>query len=150
MALEFGLREEWFNQAAVGFIPHELKTVQVIQDGPVIIEAADAETLLAMKLRASRPSKDQWDLAWLLRRCDIRSVEEAQAHMDRYYDGEEELSEKGRFLVAALLKEVEMPTAPPTTLPAVDPRSPTGRCRQWVVKKDRYCERGAGHRGKHT
>ena len=40
MALEFGLRDDWFNQAAVGYFPHETRSVQVIQEDEVTIEVA--------------------------------------------------------------------------------------------------------------
>jgi hypothetical protein len=56
----------------------------VIAVGNVIVERADTDVLLAMKLRACRPRKDLFDLAVLLRHRDVRSVVEAEAWLDRF------------------------------------------------------------------
>lgn len=98
-----GDRTNWLSQDAVGFMPHEdLETTVVIERPGITIEAVPAEALLAMKLRACRAFKDSYDIAWLLRQCDIRSIEEAVSHLDRFFP-EDELPEHGRILVDALL-----------------------------------------------
>lgn len=150
MASRYGLQANWLNQDAVGFMPHEdFETTVVIERPGITIEAAPAGVLLAMKLRACRASKDSYDVAWLLRQCDIRSVEEAVSQLDRFFP-EEEMPEHGRTLVEALLGDVQLPTAPPTKLPAVEPREPSATCRQWILKMDRFCSLPFGHDGEHA
>jgi hypothetical protein len=150
MAARYGLQQKWLNQDAVGFMPHEdFQTTLVIDRPGVSIEAAPADVLLAMKLRECRPAKDGYDIAWLLRKCNIRSVDEAIAHLELFFP-EEELPEGGATLVDALLGEVELPTLPPTVLPAVMPRDPASTCLYWVLKKDRRCTLPLGHDGDHV
>jgi Nucleotidyltransferase of unknown function (DUF6036) len=139
LAAKAGLREDWLNDAVVGFFPHEDVTGDVvIQRGGVSIEVASPEVLLAMKLRACRPVKDLFDLAYLLRRCDVRSTEEAAAWLDRYYP-EEELTERHLATVRLALGAISLPTHPPTQLDAVEPRPAPTRCNRWVVTEDGRC-----------
>lgn len=150
MAARYGLQRKWLNQDALGYMPHEdFATTVVIERPGITIETAPAEVLLAMKLRACRAAKDSYDIAWLLRRCDVRSVDEAIAHLDKFFP-EEELPDNGPILVQALLGEVELPSVPPTFLPPVEPREPPSTCRQWVLKKDRFCVLPFGHDGGHV
>lgn len=147
LAEEKGFRPDWFNEAATGFFPHEeIARHLVIERGTVRVEVAEPEVLLAMKLRACRPQKDLADLAFLLRRCDVRTVDEAVGWLERYYP-EEELSERDKATVQAALGEIELPTRPPTLLPAVDPRPAPPICRHWVLKEDGHCVLPFEHEG---
>lgn len=147
LAQERGLRPDWFNEAAAGFFPHETIARHVlIEDGEVRVEVAEPEYLLAMKLRACRPQKDVHDLAFLLRRCDVRTVDEAAAWLERYYP-EEELSERDRAVVQAALGEMDLPTRPPTKLEAVGPRPAPISCGRWVLKMDGRCTLPLAHGG---
>jgi hypothetical protein len=47
--------------------------------------AADDRTMLAMKIRASRGQRDEPDIALLLARCGISSVEQAFYLYDEYF-----------------------------------------------------------------
>jgi hypothetical protein len=100
--------------------------------------------LLAMKLRACRPSKDLFDLAYLLRRCDVRSTEEAAAWLDRYYP-EQELTERHLATVRLALGAISLPTHPPTQLDAVELRPEPTTCNRWVVAEDGRCVLRPGH-----
>ena len=106
----------------------------MIERGIVRVEVAEFEVLLAMKLRACRPQKDLAHLAFLLRRCDVRTVDEEVGFLVRYYP-EEELSERDKSTVQAAQGEIELPTRPLTLLPPVDPRPAPPICRHWVLKK---------------
>jgi predicted nucleotidyltransferase len=144
---EKGLRPGWLNEAATMYFPHEeIARHVVIEKGTVRVEVAEPEVLLAMKLHACRPQKDLPDLAFLLRRCDVRSVDKAVEWLERYYP-EEELSEQDQAIVAVALGEIELPTRPPTLLPAVEPRAAPTACRRWVVKEDGCCVLPPGHEG---
>jgi hypothetical protein len=147
LADEKGLRPDWFNEAATEFFPHrEVTGHVVIERGTVRVLVAEAQFLLAMKLRACRPQKDLFDLAFLLRRCDVRSVEEAVDWLERFYP-DEELSERDKGTVKVALGEIELPTRPPTRLSPVQPRPTPLACRRWVLEEDGHCVLVPGHEG---
>lgn len=147
LAEEKGLRPDWFSEAATGFFPHEdITSHVVIEKGTVRVEVAEPEFLLAMKLRACRPQKDLFDLAFLLRRCDVRSVEEAVDWLERFYP-EEEMSDRDKAVVKVALGEIELPTRPPTILPPVEPRPAPLTCRRWALEEDDQCVLSPGHKG---
>jgi len=49
----------------------------ILKKGNVEIVAADERTMLAMKMRAGRGSRDRPDINFLVKRCGITSVTEA-------------------------------------------------------------------------
>jgi hypothetical protein len=139
MAAEKGLRPDWLNNAAAGFLPHEdVPGALVIERGGVRVEVAEPEVLLAMKLRACRPRKDSFDIAFLLRRCDVRSFTEAVVWLDRYFP-EEEIPVQGEAMVDWALGAVTLPTDPPTHLEAVEPRPAPMSCNRWALEQDGRC-----------
>jgi hypothetical protein len=152
MAADFGrargLPDDWLNnKAAVQFLPQDRPlATPIIERGRVTISLAAPETLLAMKLRACRPRKDFYDLAYLLRRCDVRSVDEAIEHLDQYYS-DEELSPRDQALVEAALGKVVVPTDPPVTLSAVTPRPAPTTCRRYVLSEGGRCILLLNHKG---
>ena len=117
------------------------------EKGTVRVEVAEPDFLLAMKLRPARPQKDLFDLAFLLRRCDVRSVEEADGWLERFYP-EEELSERDKSIVKVALGEIELPTRPPTHLAPVAPRPDPLACRHRVLEQDGQCVLALGHDGR--
>ncbi len=146
LADDEGLEPDWLNNAAIGFLPHEeISAGVVIQKGEVRVEIATGEALLGMKLRACR-QKDLPDLAFLLRYCDVRSVEEAADWLERYYP-EEELSERDKVIIRFALGTFTLPTRPPTPLHAVEPRPRRAECHRWVVRADGHCALPSGHKG---
>jgi hypothetical protein len=149
IARRHGLVPDWLNDKAVGYFPHdEPATILVVAVGDVIVERADTDVLLAMKLRACRPRKDLFDLAVLLRHHDVRSLTEAEAWMDRFFPEDQV---KDPAIVAAALGGVTLPTVPPTDLEPVTPRATANLpCRQWVIREDGRCVLPPGHSGDHT
>lgn len=125
LADEHGLRPDWLNRRASQFYP-----VTGLPEGAVVIRREKVEILvgpsrllLAMKLRAARLGRDNDDIAVLLRRCDIRSVEEAIDVLDEVYDGEEIFEPVARAIVEAALGEYEVRSArPPFTFAPMPPR----------------------------
>jgi len=79
VAIRRGLPTDWLNAAANGFIP-VFKSPDwrpLYRFGSLEVLAADDRTMLAMKIRASRGSRDEPDIAVLLKACTISSVEQA-------------------------------------------------------------------------
>lgn len=106
LATANGLRPGWLNNAAQGFFPPgdtDEEPVVVFDGAALRVEVAGPRTLLAMKLRASRPFKDADDIAVLLRACDVTTLAEARAILEQVYGGEEELSARGERLVLGAL-----------------------------------------------
>ena len=74
-----GLGAEWLNNSAQQFIPIFKKPnwQPILKLGNVEIVAADERSMLAMKMRAGRGSRDRLDINLLVKRCGITSVAEA-------------------------------------------------------------------------
>lgn len=106
LAATNGLRTGWLNNAAQGFFPpgDTGEEPEVVFDGASLrVSVAGPKTLLAMKLRASRPFKDADDIAVLLRACNVSTLAGAKAVLEEMYDGEEELGARGVRLVLGAL-----------------------------------------------
>jgi hypothetical protein len=73
------LGAEWLNDRASQFVPvfKEPDWQPIFKSGNVEIVAADERSMLAMKMRAGRGSRDRPDIAFLVRKCGITSVAEA-------------------------------------------------------------------------
>ncbi len=127
---EMGLADGWLNNQMMMFLPPDGvdDSVALIQHGNVSIRVGSASTLLAMKLRASRPNRDFEDIAVLVRACGITTVSECAVLVDGYYLGEEEIPPRGYVLLERVFDEVRITNAdPPFTLPAVTgPDEPVG------------------------
>jgi hypothetical protein len=125
IAQDRGISSNWLNQKASQFFPaHGLPDGQVvIEREGLTVSVGPAPLILAMKLRAARLGRDNDDIAVLLRLCDIRSVDEAIAVLDEWYDGEEPFKPMARLIVDAALGEYAVNTArPPFTLTAMPSR----------------------------
>lgn len=146
-----GLRADWLNTAAQGFIPpgDTGDEPQVVRAGrSLTVKVAGARTLLAMKLRAARPIKDADDIAVLLRACGIATLDQARAVLDEMYDGEHELSERGERMVLGALRHRQVVQAGGAILdlPPIEVERPTA-CGRWILRRDRRCTLDAGHAG---
>jgi hypothetical protein len=99
------LPDDWLNAAANGFIPifKSPDWRPLYHFGSLEIVAADNRTMLAMKIRASRGQRDEPDIALLLKRCDIGSVDEAFALYDEYFP-EDPAPERARRILNHLLQ----------------------------------------------
>lgn len=71
MAADYDLSPDWLNTNAAAFVPDNATWVALEQLDGLTIQAADTETLLAMKIAAER-DKDTLDIARLLRRLNNR------------------------------------------------------------------------------
>jgi hypothetical protein len=87
MAVERGLPHDWINDAAMAYVPlvgledwHE-----VLREGDVAVYVGSAQMLLAMKLFANRGRRDTTDIEFLLEKCQITSLEQAQEIYERYH-----------------------------------------------------------------
>lgn len=115
VARENGWDLKWLNDKAQGFIPWALGTWTTIYDvGGVVVRVAQAETLLAMKIQASRPTRDAEDLRGLLAICNILTMADAEAHFEAFYRGEI-MPEKAYALLEGIFKQgiPSVPQAPP-------------------------------------
>ena len=83
-ASSWGLNDEWLNDAAKAYVPvfkePEWRLVKTVES--LSIHLADARSMLAMKIRASRGRRDEADLRVLMLKCGITSEEEAVALFD--------------------------------------------------------------------
>jgi hypothetical protein len=126
LAPKYGLRPGWLNAKAAQFFPaHGLPDGSaLIERDRVAIVVGPPRLILAMKLRAARLGRDNDDVAVLIRRCDMRSVEEAEAVLLECYEGEEPFKPVARAIVETALGRYEVRSArPPFTLEAMPSRS---------------------------
>lgn len=115
IARERGWDMGWLNNKAQGFIPlAKGNWISIFDEGGVSICVAEPETLLAMKIRASRPLRDLDDIADLLGLCQIGSVAEAEELFEDYFRGEI-MPEKAYALLEGIFKQgiPSVPQAPP-------------------------------------
>ena len=90
LARDYGLTSDWFNWRAEGLQPpiggpemwHE-----VVREGSVVLQVANTDALLAMKLNAAR-ARDTADIAWLLSALKITDFEVAERIFEEYYPGD--------------------------------------------------------------
>jgi hypothetical protein len=76
-----GLQPDWLDDSVKVYFPRfkEPDWRPVFKMGTVEVVVADEQTLLAMKMRASRGTRDEVDIRFLLDRCGITTVEAALA-----------------------------------------------------------------------
>ncbi|MBT2518198.1 hypothetical protein J7E29_12180 [Streptomyces sp. ISL-90] len=109
--------DDWLNNKAAGFIPEygatPVQWVTLHDDGEVVIEVASPEALLAMKLKANRPGRDDTDAAKLMAICGIATLAEAEELYEEYYSGEV-LPERAIRMVELILRAgvPEVPATP--------------------------------------
>ena len=82
-----GLGAEWLNNSAQQFIPifKEPNWQPILKSGNVEIVSADERSMLAMKMRAGRGSRDRLDINFLVKRCGITSVAEALELYEEFF-----------------------------------------------------------------
>jgi hypothetical protein len=72
--------------------------------------------LLAMKLNAGRPGRDESDIARLLVICGIGSIDDAEALFERFYPGEVLKDRSERILTAIFARGLPAAVEPPPRL----------------------------------
>ena len=79
VADQFGLAEDWLNDAVKGFVPPGADADQrvVFVSAHLRVCVAGAEHLLAMKVAAARVEQDRGDLAHLVEALGLRSADQA-------------------------------------------------------------------------
>jgi hypothetical protein len=92
------------NDGVKGFLSGEDEGKQVVlyEGDYLTVRAASPEYLLATKLLASRVSRDEDDILFLFRLCELSTVDEALDLLVRYY-GNRPIEAKVRFLLEELL-----------------------------------------------
>ena len=106
VAEELALPPGWLNNQASSYVSSRAGRGPQVYDHPNLrVMSTPVEHLLAMKVRAARPTRDADDLRLLLRTLDVHSVREVVAIVDRFFQ-HEELSDRSRQLVEDLIAEL--------------------------------------------
>lgn len=116
IALRRDWPSDWLNNSAAGFIPiaRDAAWEALYDDGQVSIWVASAETLLAMKLRASRVGRDTDDIAELMALCGVDTVADADELYESFYPGEVLEAKAYRILDAVFARGVPNPAVAPS------------------------------------
>ncbi|MFQ4149407.1 DUF6036 family nucleotidyltransferase [Arthrobacter sp. LAPM80] len=86
MATDYDLASDWLNSNASAFIPDNASWITLEELDGLTIQAADSETLLAMKIAAER-DKDTLDIARLLRKLNItNAIDAVDVAFNKYGD----------------------------------------------------------------
>ena len=88
VASRHGLPDDWLNDHAAAFMPvveRETSWLPVRRFGTLEVFVADARMMLAMKLRASRGSRDDSDIGVLLHACRVTTEAEALGIYEEYF-----------------------------------------------------------------
>lgn len=113
IAAENGWDSDWLNHEAAKYIPAWGRPVEwesIYDDGKVVIQVAPSNALLAMKLRANRPGRDNADIARLMAICNIADVEGLDDLYESFYPGDS-LDDRAVKIVENILS-VGIPDAP--------------------------------------
>jgi hypothetical protein len=109
-----GWPEDWLNNQAAGFVPDFGRRATIWEtlydDGQVAIQVASADAMLAMKLRANRPGRDDADIAKLMVICGVDTLAAAEELYEDFYSAEV-LPERAVRMVTRIL-EVGLPESP--------------------------------------
>jgi len=99
-----GLDPDWLNDGVKGFLPgSDVGEAKVVYENVCLtVRAASEEYLLAMKLLASRVSRDEEDIIYLFDRCGLSTVEQGLDLVERFYPGRP-VEAKVRFMLEELL-----------------------------------------------
>ena len=86
IAEEHGLEEDWFNDAAKGFIDtSRMHFTEVRAYSNLTVRRPDDEAMLALKLASAREdSKDAEDALYLMKLVGVRDMEEVYAIIERH------------------------------------------------------------------
>ena len=86
-----GLRPDWLDDSVKVYLPvaSEPEWRPVFKVGSAEVVVADEQTLLAMKMRASRGRRDEADIQFLLDKCKITSIDAALELYEQYFPEDE-------------------------------------------------------------
>jgi hypothetical protein len=103
VAEEYGLPEDWLNDAAKSFMPGKDARARPLPEVDGIeVTTASPRYLLAMKLMAMRFGEDDEDIEILLEQCDMHNAQEALDLLGDMYPAKEPPA-KTRFFLEELL-----------------------------------------------
>lgn len=106
IAAEYDLPPDWLNDSVKGFVDGNMETVDYMRLGNLKISAVTPEYLLAMKLMSSRvEGQDYNDIKFLLRKLNIRTYEEAETTIGRFFSLDRILP-KTRYVIEQSLGEL--------------------------------------------
>jgi len=106
VAKEHGLPSNWLNDSVKGFMGDGVETVDFMRTGNLKISAVTPEYLLAMKLMSSRvEGQDYGDIKFLLRKLNIRTFEEAESVIQRFFPLSRVLPKTG-YVIEQFLDEM--------------------------------------------
>jgi hypothetical protein len=118
IARENGWPDDWLNNKAAGVIPEygarRVQWKRLYVEGDVVIEVAPPDALLAMKLRANRPGRDDADAAKLMAICGVTTLADAEELYEEFYAGEV-LPDRAIRMIEKILDigVPQVPSAPP-------------------------------------
>ncbi|MGN7862834.1 hypothetical protein ACTJI8_19825 [Microbacterium sp. 22303] len=110
---------DWLNDDAAQFLPsgfgRPAEWVMLYQDATITIQAATHETLLAMKLHsaARRGAREAEDIADLLDRLGITSLDDAESLYGEFYPGDEFPPKTARIVESILAADRGSTPEPP-------------------------------------
>lgn len=104
---------DWLNTKATMFLPPMRdEWVTIWEDAGISISVGAPRFLLAMKLNAARPGRDERDIAYLLAICGVGSPLEAAELFEEYYPGEMLKERAERMIQTVFATGLPNPTAP--------------------------------------
>jgi hypothetical protein len=106
IADKYGLPQDWLNDSVKGFMDDNVETADFMQLGALKISTVTPEYLLAMKLMSSRvEGQDYEDIKFLLRKLNIRTHENAESVIGRFFPLSRILP-KTRYVIEQSLEEL--------------------------------------------
>ena len=118
IAAERNWRQDWINDVAAQFLPagygRAAGWLTVHDADGVIVQVADSETLLAMKVFAAqtRSRRELEDLEALIPLVGLRTVDEIEALYESFYPGDEFTERTARLVQAVLDLQAPPPPTP--------------------------------------
>ncbi|MDR2592324.1 MAG: hypothetical protein LBC59_05900 [Chitinispirillales bacterium] len=107
IADEHSLPQNWLNDGVKGFMDGNVETVEFMRTGNLKISTVTPEYLLAMKLMSSRvEGQDYDDIKFLLRKLNIRTIEDAVSVIKRFFPLNRVLPKTG-YVVEQILDELK-------------------------------------------
>jgi hypothetical protein len=114
VAARMGWPDDWINDESAKYIPRlgakQIEWETIFERDGIVIQVAPAEALLAMKLRANRPGRDNGDIAQLMSICALSTVDELEELYSDFYPGDA-LDDRAIQIVEKVI-EVGLPKRP--------------------------------------
>jgi hypothetical protein len=113
-----GLPGNWLNEEARKYVPVWGRMIDwetVFDRDGVVVQIAPVDALLAMKLRANRPGRDDKDIARLVAIAGVSGVREAEELFESFYPGDS-LSDRALRMLERALEMPPPAMSPPPTI----------------------------------